>query len=200
MLHQHPCAREMARAARLPTRHPRTLSPCSYCHVGHAVVVKPGGEVELQRDSSEAPLEGTAVPEVLPAVGAAVGATVAGAVAGAVPRLMQSAGAEIAAAVAGDSDGEGGGGGGSSSSSAGSGGAPAALSPDQLSLLWEAEKEAWSALLGGGALEDHTEEFYYDSLEAAVDRLLGQQEAGGGGQEEAAAAPPPSGKDATPAA
>ena len=180
-----------------------------YCHIGHAVVVGEGG-VEVLRDTSEAPYEGLGVHEVLPAVSAAFGAAVSTAVSSAVPEVVKGAGMEIAGAVTAaaasavvalkQNEPE------SSAEKSGVDGEPAAESVDgmeienvdesegkimtaeQLSELWESEKEAWTALLVGKAISEHMEDYYFKGLEEAVDewreRSVGEVETDNDGKKE----------------
>lgn len=142
-----------------------------YCHVGHAVILGAGGAMEIQRDTSEAPFEGVAVPEVLPAVGAVITA----AVSSAVPAIMEAAGREIALATRSSSDEDGG-----EAGEVGSGtnvlaqqkeeaaAAESGLGADQLSVLWEQEKAAWTTLLQGQSMSEHMEDFYFEAINQAV--------------------------------
>jgi hypothetical protein len=173
---------------------------CRYCHVGHAVVIKDAGQVDVQHNTSEAPFEGAVVlPKVLPSVGAAVSA----AMVDAVPKLMQGAGMEIAAAAAPSSNGSDSDSGGAQAQrqeaedAAAAAAATDVMSSADLSSLWEAEKEAWSTVFGGGGIDDHMEHLYYDALNAAVDRILesrrneNNSSDGGGGGDQAGDAPTP---------
>ena len=61
-----------------PLCHPPHTPPLQmgYAHVGHAVMLWPGGEVEVQMDSSHALGEGLRLPDITPAASAALAAKV----------------------------------------------------------------------------------------------------------------------------
>lgn len=171
---------------------PRLLG---YCHVGHAVYLRPDGSIDIEKDSSKAPFEGVAIPHVLPAVGTAVAETV---VAKVLPSVMQGAAAEMvgvtlpnkekqAASCVDDQIAKGVGGGDVQDPS----GAAAVIeqitlegdtldseaiessehhvTAEQLNELWEQERQAWASLLGGDAMSEHMEDYYFKGIEQAVE-------------------------------
>jgi hypothetical protein len=174
---------------------PRLLG---YCHVGHAVYLRPDGSIDIQKDSSKAPFEGVAIPHVLPAVGTAVAETV---VAKVLPFVMQGAAAEMIGVTlphkekqrVNDEVVKGLGGvdvqdpSGASGASGASGvveqmalegesldseviaSAEHHVTAEQLNELWEQERQAWASLLGGDAMSEHMEDYYFKGIEQAVE-------------------------------
>lgn len=57
------------------TAHP-ALARRGYAHVGHAVYLRGGSEVEVQHNTTQALGEGLSLPDLTPAVGAVVAAKV----------------------------------------------------------------------------------------------------------------------------
>lgn len=161
---------------------PRLLG---YCHVGHAVYLRPDGSIDIQRDSINAPFEGVAIPHVLPAMGTAVAETV---VAKVVPSVMKGAAAEMIGVTLPEKEKR-------SIDEAIQGEVEAAgaacmeqikevssgefdavsesntnhVTAEQLSELWEQERQAWASLLGGDAMSEHMEDYYFKGIEQAVE-------------------------------
>lgn len=117
-----------------------------YCHVGHAVIMGGDKGMEVQKYSSEAPYEGMAVPELLPAVGAAI----TSAMSSALPAVIKGVGLEIALVAESEESG--------------------AVTAEQLPELWAQEKAAWAALFEGTAIAEHMEEHYFKGIEEAVEQ------------------------------
>ena len=116
-----------------------------YNHVGHAVVMGGNKKIEVQKNSGTSPLEGMAMPQLLPAVGAAVMSSVSHAV----PAVIKGAAMEIISQAEWEENGN--------------------VTPEQLPELWQQEKDAWSALLAGTSIAEHMEEFYFKGIEEAVE-------------------------------
>ncbi|KAL6780883.1 hypothetical protein ACKKBG_A08865 [Auxenochlorella protothecoides x Auxenochlorella symbiontica] len=134
-----------------------------YCHVGHAVRLLGDGRVEVQRDTSLALGEGTAMPDIMPAVAGMITAVVpqftskaTAMVMAAIPALAKRAADGASAAVAATTDPD-----------------DVSATRDELEAaqkLWGEEVAAWSAMLDRASFSQHLEELYLESLSSCVRR------------------------------
>ncbi|PSC72147.1 Phospholipase A(1) chloroplastic [Micractinium conductrix] len=154
-----------------------------YAHVGHAVMLKSGGDVEIETHTTKRMGEGVGVGDITPAVSAIVAAKVPEMLPEMATKALAKVGIEVAASgsaeeaavVAEASASLDAAAAGISGSRGGEGLAQAAMvaavTPDTLEDWWQQEVEAWSMLLDGSALNEHMEPLYLENLKRCLQAL-----------------------------